>query len=194
MGEETKLTEEWRDIAGFDGRYQISNIGNVRSIPYVSYQESSHPGKMMYKRHPGKILNPTDNGNGYKIICLRICGRKRKNFYVHRLVAEAFIPNPDGLKEINHIDFDKGNNVVSNLEWVSRKGNIEWSKDHMRKPTPNARKTNIGMRYISIRNGRYRVNIRNKRLGYSFDKCFDTIEEAIAAKRGFLNGKKYYAI
>lgn len=193
MERKNSLIEEWREIPGYDGRYQISNLGRIRSLPYVNYQLSSHSGVMMKKHISGKIMAPTNNGNGYLIIALRYKGSKKKNHYVHRLVAEAFIPNPDGFTEVNHIDYDKGNNIVTNLEWVSREQNIAWSKENMQKPTPNAKKTNIGMRYISIRNGRYRVSIHIKRLGYQFDKCFDTLEEAITAKEQFIYGKEYFA-
>lgn len=186
------IIEEWRDIPGYEGRYQISNLGNIRSLPYVRYQESSHPGVMMHKHHPGKKMTPTDNGHGYMIIGLRY-GAKRKNFYIHRLVAEAFIPNPDNLPEINHIDYDRSNNVFWNLEWTTRIGNLEWSNDRMCKPKPNAKLTNIGMRYISEKNGKYRVNIYNKRNGFRFERYCNTLEEAIAERDGFIHGKEYFA-
>lgn len=186
------IAEEWKGIPGYEERYQVSNLGNIRSLPYVRYQESSHPGVMMYKHHPGKMMTPTDNGNGYKIIGLRY-GSKRKNFYVHRLVAEAFLPNPDGKPEINHIDFDKGNNAFWNLEWANRQENIDWSKDRMCKPRPSAKRTNINMRYISLRYGKYRVNIHNKRLGFQFERYCNTLDEAIAERDGFIHGKEYFA-
>lgn len=69
----------------------------------------------------GKILKPNDNGHGYLYIRL---GRGGKNYYIHRLVAEAFIPNPDNLPEVDHIDTDKSNNRVENLRWVTREGNV----------------------------------------------------------------------
>lgn len=193
MERKNSLIEEWREIPGYGGRYQISNLGRIRSMPYVNYQMSSHPGVMMEKHIPGKIMAPTNNGNGYMIIALRYKGSKKKNHYVHRLVAEAFIPNPDGFSEVNHIDYDKGNNIATNLEWVSREQNLAWSKDNMRKPTPNARKTNLGMRYISMRNGKYRFSIHNKIHGFCFDKCYETLEEAIKAKEQFIRGKEYFA-
>lgn len=187
------MNEVWKPIPGYEERYEVSNFGRIRSLPYINYQASSHPGVMMEKHIPGKIMTPTDNGHGYLIVGLRFMGSKRKNHYVHRLVAEAFIPNPEGLKEINHIDYDKKNNSVRNLEWVSHNDNIDWSKEHMRKPTPGAPLTNIGMRYISIRKGRYRVNIHIKRLGYRLDKSFDTLDEAVSAREAFINGKEYFA-
>lgn len=193
--EENSMTEDWRDVPGYDGRYQVSNLGRVRSVPYVRYQQSKHPGVMMYKHHPGKIMTPTGNGSGYLIIGFHN-GKNKKNYYIHRLVAEAFIPNPDNLKEVNHIDYNKSNNIVTNLEWASRKENLEWSHSrclHPRSKQSTARLTNIGMRYISIRNGKYRVSIHNKRLGYQIDKCFETLEEAIAARERFIYGKEYFA-
>jgi len=184
--------EEWREIPGYDGRYQVSNLGNVRSMPYIHYQKTSHPGVMTYKHHPGKIITPTDNGHGYKIVGLQLKS-KRKNYYVHRLVASAFLPNPHGLKEVNHIDFDRSNNACWNLEWTDRKGNANWSKERMMHPTPAAPLSKIGMRYISIRDGKYKVSIRVKSQGYQFYKCFNTLEEAVQAKETFINGKEYFA-
>lgn len=137
-------------------------------------------------------MSATDNGNGYKIVSLHN-GSKRKNHYVHRLVAEAFIPNPEERSEINHLDYNKGNNAVENLEWATRTENVHWSRERMMHPTKSAKLTNLGMRYISMRKGKYRVSIRNERLGYQFDKCFETLEEAIAAKEAFISGKEYYA-
>lgn len=83
----------------------------------------------------GKELNQLDNGAGYLAV---IVARKKtssgkigpKLEYVHRLVAKAFIPNPDNLPQVNHKDFDKSNNDVSNLEWISRADNIQHSHDN----------------------------------------------------------------
>ena len=136
-------------------------------------------------------MSATDNGNGYKIVSLHN-GSKRKNHYVHRLVAEAFIPNPERRSEINHLDYNKGNNAVENLEWATRTENVHWSRERMMH-RKSEKLTNLGFRYISKRNGRFRVSIRIARLGYQFDKCFDTLEEAIAAKEAYISGKKYFA-
>ncbi len=74
-----------------------------------------------------KVLSGRDNGNGYKTICISN-GRKRiKNFYIHRLVAEAFIPNPHNYKTVNHKDLDRSNNASYNLEWCSLKDNVNYS-------------------------------------------------------------------
>lgn len=104
------MTEEWRPIVGFEGLYEISNEGNVRSLNYMGSK--------------GKIGNISleFNSKGYLLAPLHLDNiRKRRR--VHRLVAEAFIPNPKKLSQVNHIDEDKSNNHVSNLEWCSPKYN-----------------------------------------------------------------------
>ena len=76
-----------------------------------------------FKKPDGTLAAISDNGNGYKYVCLRAVSKSEKR-YVHRLVAQAFIPNPDNLPQVNHIDCDKENNCVSNLEWSSGSQNI----------------------------------------------------------------------
>lgn len=100
------MKEIWREIEGFN-QYEVSNLGNVR-----------HKTKGM------KIQTPTKKG--YLRVAL-YDGKRNVNRRVHRLVAEAFIPNPEMFKEVNHIDEDKSNNRADNLEWCSRKQNIEHS-------------------------------------------------------------------
>lgn len=99
----------WTDIDGFEGHYQVSVDGEMKSF---------HNGKE-------RILKPGKNTNGYLTVDLYKDG-KRKTFLVHRLVAQAFIPNPDNLPEVNHINEDKTDNRVENLEWCSRKYNANW--------------------------------------------------------------------
>ena len=97
-------TEEWVDICGYEGRYRISSNGNVFSLIY------------------NRLLSPIDFGTGYLNVKLRKNG-SGKFYRIHRLVAQAFIENPNSFLEVNHIDEDKGNNRVDNLEWCSRKYN-----------------------------------------------------------------------
>lgn len=92
--------EIWKDIKGYEGLYKISNYGNVFSV----------------KRN--KLLKTTIHHYGYVVISLNKNNAGRM-FSVHRLVAEAFIPNPDNLPQVNHIDEDKTNNTVANLEWCT---------------------------------------------------------------------------
>lgn len=97
--------EHWITVEGTDGALEVSNQGRVRS-----------------NLRDGRILKPTPDKKGYLRLRVTI-GRKKYSFKVHRLVAEAFIPNPEGKKQVNHIDGNKANNTVSNLEWVSNKEN-----------------------------------------------------------------------
>lgn len=123
--------EVWKDIEGFEGKYQVSNMGNVRSFS---------------RWKNGNILKPGTNGSGYFYVQLVKDGRKNVIVRViHRLVAIAFIENPDNLPEVNHIDGNKKNNNVENLEWVSRERNIQHAFDigliprRMGKLRPNAK-------------------------------------------------------
>lgn len=98
--------EAWRDIPGFEGRYQVSDRGRVRNVR-TSYVKKSSPDK-----------------DGYLCLTLYI-GRTPYSRKVHRLVAQAFIPNPADLPEVNHEDGVKHHNHVGNLEWSTRKSNSE---------------------------------------------------------------------
>ena len=107
------MTEIWRDIKGYEGLYQVSNLGNVRRL-------------VGFRCRNERIIKPRKKANGYLQVILQDNGIK-KCVHIHRLVAEAFIPNTDNLPEVNHIDEDKTNNRVSNLEWCTRKYNAEYS-------------------------------------------------------------------
>ena len=113
------MQEEWRDVIGFEGFYQVSNYGGIRSVNHFS-RNNTNGGKRMV---PGKVIKPYRAGAGYAYVTLSK-NEKRHKVAVHRIVAETFIPNYDNLDEVNHIDGDKANNSVENLEWVSHKDNI----------------------------------------------------------------------
>ena len=117
--------EEWREVKGYEGLYEVSNYGNVRSLGTVSHVKRR--GYELDIPHPGKVLKQHERSHGYLSVCLYGRGGNKRNFRhksVHRLVAEAFIENPRGCTEINHIDENKQNNRADNLEWVTRKENI----------------------------------------------------------------------
>lgn len=107
------MKEVWKDIKGFEGIYQVSNLGKVRSLTR----------KVWNYTKPGRILKPHFKNNGYLQISLSDGENVSKHIYIHRLVAQAFIPNPNNLPQINHKDFNKQNNVVNNLEWVTTSEN-----------------------------------------------------------------------
>lgn len=100
--------EQWRPVEGYEELYAVSNFGRVKSLKF---------GKE-------KIMKP-NKVKGYLQVHLSRNG-KVEYFYVHRLVATAFIPNPEGLPEINHKDENPSNNVVTNIEWASRWDNMHY--------------------------------------------------------------------
>lgn len=108
------MIEIWKDIAGYEA-YQISSFGRLRRNSRQVRTKFSKTGFRTLSAKPVKIC---DNGKGYKILCSFI-DKKKKNLYIHRLVASHFIPNPHNYQEVNHIDADKSNNHVNNLEWAS---------------------------------------------------------------------------
>lgn len=111
------MEEEWKPVPGYIGYYEVSNIGNVRSVDrLVTY---SNGIKHVYK---GRMLKQDVNYKGYHRVRLHKDG-KSKAFSVHRLVALAFIPNQDNLPQVNHIDENKSNNCVLNLEWCTSRYN-----------------------------------------------------------------------
>lgn len=125
------IKEEWRPVTGYEGKYEVSNMGRVRGLDRVSCRKTS---PIFVK---GVVLSQLAMPNGYTSVQLRSDG-KQTRFYVHRLVADAFIPNPTNLPEVNHKDECKCNNIVSNLEWCSRSYNLKYAGGASRRV--NARK------------------------------------------------------
>lgn len=108
------MKEIWRDIKDYEGLYQVSNLGRVRSLD--RYVKHSRGGVMV--RRKGCLLKPTTN-KGYKMVALSKNNTIRY-YLIHRLVAEAFIPNPENKPYIDHINTIKTDNRVQNLRWVTR--------------------------------------------------------------------------
>ena len=108
--------EIWKDVVGYEGLYKVSNRGKVRSLSRLVLRAD---GKPLTIRE--KILKPAVDKKGYLRTCLGSCNTVK----LHRLVAIAFIPNPLNLPEVNHIDGNKLNNSVENLEWVTHKQNTD---------------------------------------------------------------------
>lgn len=112
----------WKPVKGYRGLYEVSRKGQVRSVDRVV--EGKDGRLTVYK---GRVLKPGDlvsrSGKRYKVVNLRRGGKGRM-FQVHRLVAKAFVPNPNKSPQVNHKDGDPGNNNWTNLEWVTAKENI----------------------------------------------------------------------
>ena len=120
------MNEIYKDIVGYEGKYQVSNLGNVKSLNY------KRSGKE-------KLLVPYQTANGYMTISLWNNNRGHTE-YIHRLVAKAFIDNPDNLPEVNHKDENKQNNSVENLEWCDSKYNMNYGEGAHKKSAENHKK------------------------------------------------------
>lgn len=114
------MTKEiWKQVAGYEGLYEVSNLGRVKSLGHY-VEQANRWGGVSTRIYKGKFLHPFMDTNGYPIVTL-----SNKNIKVHRLVAEAFIPNPLSKYGVNHIDGVKNNNKQPNLEWASGKDNMQ---------------------------------------------------------------------
>ena len=178
------MNEVWRDVKGYIGFYQVSNLGRVRSLGRTINYVSRH-GTIASRYYDGKIINPTDNGHGYKIVGLRN-GDSRRNYYVHRLVADAFIPNPFNLPEVNHKDANRANNRLDNLEWITKIENVRQGSLKRHTPRNLSKSSKTGEKYITTRSGKYRLNIA----GF-IDKMFDDVDKAIIARRMITESEEY---
>jgi len=122
--------ELWLPVKGWEGFYEVSNLGNIRSVARYTDHKMIY-GQILSKRVNAKRFN-------YEEIILKATGKKRVNKKVHRVVAEAFLLNPNQLPQVNHIDFNVNNNAVENLEWVTAKEN----SNHSRHRRPDMRGKN----------------------------------------------------
>lgn len=143
---------KWAPVKGFEGYYEVSNKGNVRRVS------------------TGRILKQFKNNHGYLRVSLSR-GGVYKSYSVHRLVAEAFIPNPKNLETINHKDEVKTNNDVNNLEWMSVKDNINYGTGRQRHQETCKAK-------------------REEKLSWATDP--DEIEDISRAQRLAENSRRYY--
>ena len=119
VSENFDYKEEWRQIRNYEGVYEVSSFGRIRSVGramVIPFKD----GRIAHRFVRGKIIKPlVGKSNPYQYVCLSRVGQKMKRVRVHKLVAEAFLPNPSGFKVINHKDENPINNEVSNLEWCT---------------------------------------------------------------------------
>jgi hypothetical protein len=108
---------EWRSVVGFEGIYLVSNQGHLLTQSHLAQDKRGR-----FRKIKGKLRKPAKNRDGY-LTCLLCNGAKIRSTFVHRLVAEAFIPNPHKLPEVEHRDRNRANNRVHNLEWISKPNN-----------------------------------------------------------------------
>lgn len=173
--------EIWKDIKGYEGLYQISNLGRVKSCA----RKINHG---LYVEDRGDvIMTPYLNNNGYYSVMLHK-NKKKKNHRIHQMVARAFIPNPENKEMINHIDCNRLNNKVENLEWCTNSENqihamknglkVDFGVNH-----PNSKLTQEDVRYI-----RKHYIPKDKEFGYvplskKFGVSISTINSVVCCKR-----------
>lgn len=116
--------EVWADLLGFEGLYEVSNCGSVRSVDRVVHHTD---GKITH--HKQRYLKSTHNKKGYEEV-YPSKGSKKKSVKVHRAVCEAFWPNPTNLPEVNHKNENKTDNFFDNLEWCTTAYNVDYSQSH----------------------------------------------------------------
>lgn len=124
------MQEEWRAIEGFEGCYEVSNLGRIRSVDRITVDTQGRK-----KFINGKILSPFILNSGYKGIRFR-----HKSFLVHRLVASAFIDNPERKAQVNHKDENKLNNRADNLEWLTKYENDHYGTGIQRRAEKQSKK------------------------------------------------------
>lgn len=147
------MEEIWKDIKGYEGLYQVSNLGNIRSLKFKNN---------IIEKERIRVLRQQLR-NGYLTINLTKNG-KRKNYQIHRLVAQEFISNPNQYSIVNHKDYKKTNNRVDNLEWCTQKYNVNYSICNMKNKVHVKNTETYGIYYREKHNN-YEVNLKKKYYG-----------------------------
>ena len=126
------MEEIWKDIKDYEGCYQVSNLGRIKSLERKVRGKS--PQSLQIVKEKIRVLSHTTEGYTYVVLAKN---GKNKTFLVHRLVAEAFIPNPNNLKCVNHKDENKQNDCADNLEWCTYSYNNTYKDIHLRRNMDN---------------------------------------------------------
>ena len=176
---ENNQEEIWRDVKGYEGYYQVSNLGNVKTL---------HANK----GHTTRLMSLAPHPRGYKQVLLCKDG-KHTSILVHRLVAAAFVPNPNNYNEVNHISEDKHDNRACNLEWVSHGDNCRYGTRNARisqnsrgqKRSDETRAKMKESRNLRSEREESRINKRTKKvsqydLNGNFIRDFDSLYDAIS--------------
>ena len=130
------MIELWKDIEGYEGLYQVSNTGKVKRVKHIDTK--CRQGYRVFKE---RMLKPISNERGYLYVKLSK-NNKEKTFKIHRLVAQAFISNPNNYPQVNHKDEVKTNNNITNLEWCDNKYNCNYGTKSQRQIETRRKKIN----------------------------------------------------
>ena len=170
-------SEVWKDVAGYEGVYQVSNKGNVRS---VARKDS------IGRKCGGRMLKPGYDKDGYLRVNIYKNG-KQKTRFIHRLVAGAFVPNPNGYSEINHRDENKVNNYANNLEWCTR----EYNNNHGTRSERSSQARSKKVKAINIETNEvitFNSTVEAGRKGYDQGSVSAACRELYKASNGKLIG------
>lgn len=179
----TSSVEVWKDIPGFEGAYQASTLGRVRSVDRI--HEIFKNGTLQLRNDKGRVLSQSKSSNGfYRQVTLSV-GSKPQKWLVHRLIAITFIEQPDPAKtEVNHKDCNGSNNSVSNLEWITPEDNkIHAFKNGRNDFRRKARATSSsGYAGVAKYRNKWQASITYKG-ERTYLGVFATIDEAVKARR-----------
>lgn len=157
--------EVWKPVPNYEGLYEISNLGKIRSLYYITHNT-------FYNRI--RVMKPQNNGTGYLKVQLYKNGKKEA-YLIHRLVASVFIPNPENLPQVNHKDENKLNNNVENLEWCTHLYNHHYGTRQMKQTKTQQTKrgipiiqkdmnNNIINKYVCLREANRKTGIGRKEI------------------------------
>lgn len=173
------MQEVWEPVKGYEGLYEVSNLGRVKSL--YMFRHNINENKLEKIRRD-KILSQRIHKTGYMITSLSK-NKKRKDFYTHRLVANAFIPNPEKKTYINHIDENKTNNKVENLNWCTQKENVRFSTR-----TKKIEQLTIDGKHIKTWNNLYEIkDVLGYKKSHINQCCKGTREKSCGYKWRYVN-------
>lgn len=192
------MEEIWKKIdwiPNLRGEYEVSNLGNIRRTAFIWHNPKTTERKTIHKI---RNIMPYDNGHGYLHITVSIDtenGKKQKNLYIHRLVAEAFLDNPNNKTEVNHKNFIRSDNRAINLEWCTKQENSAYSSvmDKRLKPYYPSKGSKFGNNDFTKEQ---RVNIKKSQPKYTYSRASSKkpiSKKPIEERNVFLNKGKYVA-
>ncbi len=169
------MAEVWKPIAGYEDLYEVSSAGQIRSLDRLIDRTSSRQGSYTLK---GRILKTRADSDGYMLVDLN-SGGNPCTFKVHRLVAEAFIPNPSNLPQVDHRDGRRFNNHKENLKWSTVRSNLLGRR--------SVRVNSSGYRGVRKRKGKFVAYANDpKSKSYKHLGTFDNVDAALTARKVFM--------